>query len=146
MQEPHTETLKKNKHHTEIANAIQNERNDTWRDQRRRRFTVLGEIGQRMSGTLGRGSVGFVPRESRVEDADLFGNVGEERGAVVGCGRRRPRRDLVVVVEFALLPLGEALIVAPLKLHERVKRKKVLNRVWLLSDRNWKERVGRDGN
>lgn len=79
-----------------------------------------------MSGALGRGSVRFVPRESRLEDAHLFGDVGEEGGALVGGGRGR--RDLAVLVVLLLvelpllaLPLGEALILAPLKFHERTR-------------------------
>ena len=80
-----------------------------------------------MSGALGGSSIGFVPCEGGVEDADLVGDLGEEGGALVGGGRRG--RDLAVVeelvVELALLalPLGEAVILALVKLHERRRRK-----------------------
>lgn len=112
---------------TAHRNRNPNERSDTRRD-RRHRFTILREIGERVSSAFGRGSIRFVPRETRLEDAHLFSNVAEERRSLGGSGRRH--RDLPLVVLFLVelpllsLPLGKTLILAPLELHEREKKQR----------------------
>lgn len=103
--------------------------------------TVLSELGEDVRGALSRRSIGFAPRERRVEDLHLLADLAEQGLS----GFAGLHRDLSFVSDFFLqfpllpLPLRVVLILAPLQLHQRgqTKKAKMRRRSWSEMENFW---------